>query len=128
EYIDTFYTKKRWSDGLSLFFLARQYIFSNKHIVVPTIMSRDTSPTYLHFIGKIEPIEIESVKYPIKTVYFTGRADWNGIYGLSGNFEGWFSADDARVPIKAKMKVYIGNVVVELKRWKRQNWSPPRID
>ena len=58
----------------------------------------------------------------------SGQARWTGLYGLSGNFEGWFSNDEARVPIKAKMSVYIGSVVIELKSWKRPDWKPPKSD
>jgi len=48
-----------------------------------------------------------------------------GNYGLSGKFEGWFSDDDAHIPIKAKMNVYVGSVVIELVKWKRGSWNPP---
>ena len=55
-----------------------------------------------------------------------GTADFTGIYGMSGDFEGWFSNDEARIPILAKMKVIIGSVTIELTRWTRTGWSPPR--
>ncbi len=71
-------------------------------------------------------MDIDAVNYPVKTVYFNGKAEWNGLYGLNGKFEGWFSDDDACVPIKAKMNVYVGNVNIELKSWKRKNWTPPK--
>jgi hypothetical protein len=45
---------------------------------------------------------------------------------LEKDFEGWFSDDDARIPIRAKMKVIIGKVDIQLVRWKRANWSPPQ--
>jgi hypothetical protein len=66
------------------------------------------------------------VNYPIMTTHFDGTANWTGVYGLTGSFEGWFSDDAARVPIKAKMKVYIGSVTLELQSWKRGNWQPPK--
>jgi hypothetical protein len=59
-------------------------------------------------------------------VGFDGRADFVGIFGLTGGFEGWFSNDEARVPIMAKMKVLIGSVTIELMRWNRPGWTPPR--
>ena len=45
---------------------------------------------------------------------------------LKGSFEGWFSDDEARIPIVSKMNVYVGNVVIELVKWKRPGWVPPR--
>jgi hypothetical protein len=59
-------------------------------------------------------------------VKFDGKLDFTGIFGLSGEFEGWFSNDEARVPILAKMKVLIGSVTIELMSWKRKGWAPPR--
>lgn len=121
-----FATKKKWNDGLSLFFLARQFTDSKKNIRIPTYMGDDTAHTSINFSGKREAIEIDAVKYPIRTILFNGQANWEGVYGLSGKFEGWFSDDEARVPIKAKMKVLVGNVNIELVRWKRNGWTPPK--
>ncbi len=112
-------------DGATLFFLARRYVDNKKKLKVPTIMDLSIGNTYLNFSGKTENIEIDAVDYPIKTYYFDGKAEWKGIYGLGDKFEGWFSCDDARIPIKAKMHVYIGSVVLELKKWKRGHWKPP---
>jgi len=119
-------TTRKINDGLSLFFLARQYTNMKRSVKVPTLMDTKIGTTYLNFHGKKENVQIPAIKYPVKTIYFDGRADWEGVYGLSGKFEGWFSDDDARVPIRAKMNVYVGNVVIELIRWKREGWTPPR--
>jgi len=45
---------------------------------------------------------------------------------LSGKFEGWFSDDNAHIPIKALMNVYVGKILIELKSWKRTGWIPPK--
>jgi hypothetical protein len=120
-------TSKRWSDGLSLFFFAREFVKSGRFVNVPTAIMSDTSRTLINFRDvQKEAITIPAAKYPIKTVYFKGEAKWRGIYGLEGNFEGWFSDDDARVPIRAKMKVLVGKVDINLVRWKRANWNPPQ--
>ena len=52
--------------------------------------------------------------------------DFISIFGLTGYFEGWFSNDEASIPIVAKMKVLIGNITLELKSWKREGWIPPK--
>lgn len=121
-------TPKKWNDGSSLFFLARQMLKSKKTIKVPTIIMDDTVSTSINFIGKEEIVEIDAAKYPIKTVYLSGTANWTGIYGLSGKFEGWFSDDEARIPIRAKMKLYVGNANIELVKWSRGSWQPPKSE
>ncbi|MFM7156903.1 MAG: DUF3108 domain-containing protein, partial [Bacteroidota bacterium] len=110
------------------FFLARQMLKSKKTIKVPTIIMDDTVSTSINFVGKEETVEIDAAKYPIKTIYLSGTANWTGIYGLSGKFEGWFSDDEARIPIRAKMKLYVGNANIELVKWNRSSWQPPKAE
>jgi hypothetical protein len=94
--------------------------------VIPTLINEQRVLTRIDFSGKRDAVEIDAVDYPIDAVGFDGIADFVGIFGLSGDFEGWFSNDDARVPIMAKMKVLVGNVTIELMQWKRSGWVPPR--
>jgi hypothetical protein len=124
----TIQTPKRWNDGLSLFFTAREMLRCGRNINVPTAIMGDTSRTVLNFKdAQPQAVQIDASSYAIKTLYFNGEAKWRGIYGLEGAFEGWFSDDEARVPIRAKMKVIIGNVNIELIRWKRGTWQPPKM-
>lgn len=118
--------KKKYNDGSSLLFAARRLLYAKKSLRIPTTIMDDTVSTVINFSGKQEAAEIDAVNYPVKCVYFSGEANWTGIYGISGTFEGWFSDDEARVPIKAKMKVYVGNALIELMQWKRANWQPPK--
>ena len=113
-------------DGLALFFFARQFTDIKRTVKVPTLMNNSISNTNLNFHGKKESAKINAVDYPIRCLYFDGRADWEGIYGLKGYFQGWFSDDDARVPIRALMNVYVGNIDIQLVKWKRGDWQPPR--
>ncbi len=119
---------KKYNDGSSILYAARSLVSAKRTFRLPTIIMDDTVNTVVNCRGTRGSVEIDAVKYPVKTLYLDGIANWTGIYGLSGNFEGWFSDDAARVPIKAKMKVYIGSVTIELQSWKRGSWQPPRAD
>lgn len=122
-----FQSTKRWNDGFSLFYLARKFITLGRSIAVPTVIEFDTTKTIFYFRNEKKTVEIDAVPYPVRTRYFEGKALWKGIYGLTGEFRGWFSDDDASVPIYAKMKVYLGSVTIELVRWQREdNWMPPK--
>lgn len=118
--------KKYCNDGSSLLYAARTLVGSKKSIKLPTVIMGDTATTVINFRGTKQTTDIDAVNYPIMTTYFDGTANWTGVYGLTGGFEGWFSDDAARVPIKAKMKVYIGSVTLELQSWKRGSWQPPK--
>jgi hypothetical protein len=82
--------------------------------------------TFLNFKREHTSVEVDAIDYPVDVIGFDGHADFVGIFGLTGGFEGWFSNDEARVPILAKMKVLIGSVTIELMKWSRPGWSPPR--
>jgi len=123
---DTMALPGKVQDGLSLFFYAREYLFAGKPLSVPTIIREKKAQTTIDFRTERESVEIDAVDYPIDTQHFLGSADFVGFYGLTGSFEGWFTNDAARVPIMAKMQVFIGNVTIELMEYKRTGWTPPR--
>jgi len=114
-------------DGSTLFFLARRLADRKLNIKIPTIMDLTVGNTRLNFTGKTDKIKIKAVNYPIKVFHFDGNAEWVALYGLGDKFQGWFSADEARVPIFAKMNVYLGSVNIELTNWKREGWTPPKF-
>jgi len=112
-------------DGLSLFFHARRALFAGRELIVPTVIKEERVLTYLDMRTTRESVEIDAVDYPVDVRHFVGNANFVGFFGLTGDFEGWFSNDAARVPIMAKLKIILGNVTVELMEWKRPGWVPP---
>ena len=121
-----FQISRKYVDGLTILYAARQLLYSKRTAWIPTIVREDTAWTKINFIGNVSSVSIDAVSYPLRTVYFDGLANWTGVYGVTGYFEGWFSDDEARIPIKAKMKLYLGSADIELVGWKRPGWSPPR--
>lgn len=122
------HTNKPINDGLGLFFFARSMSGESKSVKIPTFMGMDTATTLIEFTGKTENIKIDAIDRKIRTKLIKGTAQWKGPYGLNGTFDGWFSDDEARVPIKAKMKVFIGSVNIELVSWKRTGWQLPKVE
>jgi len=122
---DTLRVESYYQDGLSLFFYARSQARKKLNITVPTVVNEKKGTTAFSFLGEQTSAEIDAVDYPVDVVHFKGEAGFVGIYGLTGEFEGWFSNDEARVPILAKMEVLIGSVRIELMKWKRGGWNPP---
>lgn len=123
---DTLSLEAPTQDGLSLFYYARQEAGRRQNTTVPTVVGEKKGNTTFEFLAERTDEEIDALEYPVDVLYFRGEAGFVGIFGLSGEFEGWFSNDEARVPVVAKMKVLIGSVRIELMRWKRDGWSPPR--
>ncbi len=113
-------------DGLSLFYYARGHALDGQKQRVPVIVKEKKVFTTFNFYNKRTNVEINALKYPVDVVEFDGNAEFVGVFGLTGYFQGWFSNDATRVPIVAKMKVLIGNIRVELVKWKRAGWEPPK--
>jgi len=123
---DTLMIDGSTQDGLSLFFYARDQLYSGKKQNITAVVKEKKVNTIIDFYNKRKAAEIDFIEYPVDVVGFEGTAEFTGIFGLTGDFEGWFSNDEARVPIVAKMKVILGSVTIELMEWKRAGWKPPR--
>ncbi len=115
-------------DGLSLFYYARAHCRQVKKESTPIFVNEKSFFTQFNFMNKLGSQEIDAVKYPIETIEFDGTADFTGIFGLTGYFKGFFSNDNASIPIVAKMKVILGSIHIELKRWNRPGWIPPKAN
>lgn len=118
---------REYLDGLSLFYYARMRTGKKANYNTPVFINEKGEKTVIRCYDKPEPIEIDAVDYKINCVYLDGETEFKGIFGLTGYFEGWFSNDQHAVPIFAKMSVIIGNITVELKEWKKKNWTPPQF-
>ncbi len=117
---------QKYQDGLSIFYYARMNSGQNKSVDVPCFVNEKKEITHINFYSNVTDASIDTLDYKIECVRLDGRMDFISIFGLTGYFEGWFSNDDAAIPILAKMKVLIGNITVELKEWKRDGWIPPK--
>ncbi len=117
---------KKYQDGLSIFYYARMNSGQDQNFDVPCFVTEEKVYTKLNFYDKIEGVYNDVVDYDVACFKLDGETDFVSVFGLTGYFEGWFSADAASVPIIAKMKVIIGNITLELKSWKKKDWMPPR--
>jgi hypothetical protein len=122
---DTINITNACQDGLSLFYYARQHALERRRNRIPTFIDTNEVMTNINFGIENLSEEIDAVDYPVDVVKLDGRAEFVGVFGLTGGFEGVFSNDDAAIPVKASLKVTLGSVRVELRKWKRGNWMPP---
>ncbi len=112
-------------DGISMAFFARGHIHEQKTDSVTAFLDDNLGMVALHFKGKGEPIRIHAYSQAIPTYFIDGTILMKGIAGVTGPFKGWFAQDAQRPPLRAYLKVFIGNVIVELEKWER--WSPHSI-
>lgn len=113
-------------DGLSIGFFPRLFIHTVGTMHVPTVLKGNVGTTTFYFTKHKTSENIDALDDPVRVVEVEGTTDAVGIFGMTGDFTGWFSDDEAAVPIKGKLKVLLGNVTVELSRWSRKGWTPPQ--
>jgi len=123
---DTVAITQQCQDGLSLFYYAREHALEKRQKNIPTFIDTNEVTTQINFGVENLEEEIDEIDYPIDVVKLVGRAEFVGIFGLTGGFEGVFSNDIASIPITARLKVILGSVRVELRKWKRGDWMPPK--
>lgn len=118
---------KKYQDGLSLFYNARMQSFENKNYNIPVFINEKDSYVKYSFNLLPDEITIDKFDYDVAVVKIAGSAGFTGVFGLSGEFAAFLSADEFRIPIKAQFNVLIGSVTLELIDYKRKNWVAPRF-
>jgi hypothetical protein len=115
----------RFVDGLSIGYMPRLFVRTRQRLDVPTILNGKLGVTTFFFDGRRTTTGIDALDEPVRVVEVKGTTNAEGIYGMTGDFTGWFSDDAAAVPIKGELKVLIGSITLELVQWKNRGWSPP---
>ncbi len=122
---------KSYTDGLSFFYYLREA--SKKAdgkmtvLSIPIVVDTVRSSIDLTLNEKKESCDVTAFDFPLESYRMSGHLNFNGFFGVTGDFVGWMSADSAEVPLKADVKVILGSVVVKLKAIKRDNWIPARF-
>ncbi|MFZ0390758.1 MAG: DUF3108 domain-containing protein [Calditrichia bacterium] len=109
-----------YRDILSLLYYARQLSAEKQeNMVIPTFVLEGKDSCYFNQTGNLQEIDYNDKK--ADAYYLQGKVKFIGIAGIKDDFEGWFSSDPQRVPLKAKMKAFFGSVTLELEDYK--NWQ-----
>lgn len=98
-------------DGVTVLLLLRALAQSQATVTVPTAVDGTWKPTLLRSHGR------ETLKWrgrQVDVVHVQSVGDYRGPGGLSGVVDVWVSADERAIPYKAKMKVAVGSVCLEL--------------
>lgn len=114
-------------EGASLFFLARSNLHSRDTLRAPTLVDTDLFMTDIYFNQSVVPKYFDAIDADVATKELYGNANFveKSIGGFSGAFRGWFTIDEAAIPIYAEMNLTLGTADVELEQWSRGSWNPP---
>jgi len=117
-YIDDLY------DALGMFMMIRCLSESGRKVKLNNIIEFQISQTQLNFTEEVDTIKVAAFDTDQKALKFSGYADWEGgksWAGVSGSFKGWISHDSKAIPLKVKIKIFLGSIILELEDIKRKN-------
>lgn len=124
----TFPIDHLYTDGVSFFYYLREYSRNadgkKTSFSIPIVVDSVRSSVDLTINEEREPCDITAFDFPMDSYRMSGHINFQGFFGVSGDFVGWMSADSAQIPLKGNIKVILGSVVVRLKDIKRENWIP----
>jgi len=112
-------------DGLSIAFYPRRFVHAARTVSVPTVLYGKVGTTTFEFANEQTTESLDALDQPVRVIEVHGSTTVIGVYGMTGEFTGWFSDDAAGIPLKGTLKVLIGTVNVELIQWRRPGWTPP---
>lgn len=111
-------------DAGGIFMMMRMLSPYDTSAYLPTLSEFQLKGTDLDFSNETRMIKVCATETPLAARHFEGTAHWVGSAwaGVNGPFSGWVSADEAAVPLKINMKIFLGSVTLELEQFKRQDW------
>lgn len=117
-------------EGPSLWSFTRSMIRMGANFAVGNIIDTVRCQTLLSFDHPRSVLDVDAFESRVRARQAQGNALWKGdsFGGLSGDFRGWFTDDDASVPLLAYFKIALGSIVLELEEWHRPGWSPPTAE
>ena len=129
-YPDTIEKGRYYQDGLSIFYNARLNSLqkgAGSNRIIDVYINEKKSVAKYSFDFNRTSMNSDIADYDIAVFKLAGVADFVGVLGLTGEFDALISDDDARIPLKAKFKISIGSVVLELTNYNRKGWIPPKF-
>jgi hypothetical protein len=109
--------------------MARIFSGSGDTMRLPTLNDYKISQTDIVFTDEIENLEVDAAEAPIRCRRFEGNAQWEGtsFAGMKGTFRGWVSDDEASIPVRAEVGIFLGSIVLELEQFERTTQSPSGV-
>jgi hypothetical protein len=116
-------------DALGLLMMARLYAATNQTIALPTLNEFAVKETEITFTNEMEELDVAACDTPVRCRRIEGNAKWvgNSFAGMKGPFTGWISDDDASLPLRAELKIFLGSIVLELESTNRLDWGPRKL-
>lgn len=106
--------------GHVVFVYSRLFAGSQSQTQLPVFVSKKLGFLDFNHSGSTEQREYEAFDAAVTTLKTTGTTiDIAGPFGFSGRFDAFFLNDELRVPLEARVKMFLGSAVVKLVEYRR---------
>ena len=117
---DTLALEEPASSGHIIFYVGRLAAGTDSEVRVPIYLNREKKYMTVTNTTKTEKREYDAFPDEVETYYSKGKTNIDGPFGFSGEFEAWYLTDDLRVPVEARVKVWLGNAKIKLIEYKKE--------
>lgn len=117
---DTLALEEPASSGHSLFYRSRLTAGTDQTVKYPIYLNLEKKYITLYHTSETDMRSYDAFPEDVKTYYTKGDAEIEGPFGFSGRFEAWYLANGLRVPVEARVKVWLGKVKIKLIDYKKE--------
>lgn len=108
------------SAGHLLFLMSRLHAGKDTTLRKPVYINLKKKHAVITHTTKTDVREYDAFNHPVKTYYARGDANFDGPFGFSGEFEAWYVTGDLRIPVEARVDVWLGSVQLKLIEYKKE--------
>ncbi|MDI6400669.1 hypothetical protein QLX67_01590 [Balneolaceae bacterium ANBcel3] len=118
--LDTLELHEKADAGPAIFYYARLFAGTDQETRYPVYIDNQASEVFMTFSSETE--SYDSPAFPgeeIMAYTMDGFADFDGPFGFSGDFQAVFKSDEFRIPLEARVRIFLGSVRVRLIEYER---------
>jgi hypothetical protein len=107
--------------GMGFFMLSRMHANLGELLRIPIVVSGEDKNINVQYGSPDDTTywsaPIEGLADTLLAVPVNATANIKGPFGFNGNFSGFYSADERKIPLEARLKVWLGKVRVTLEKY-----------
>lgn len=118
---DTLDLEEPATAGHIIFYFSRLFAGSDTPSDLLVYVTKKKGAIHFQNPSKTEKRAYAAFEKPVEAVLTTGTTEnIAGPFGFSGEFRAWFMNDDLRVPLEARVKVFLGNAMIKLIEYSKE--------
>ncbi|MEX0720265.1 MAG: DUF3108 domain-containing protein [Balneolaceae bacterium] len=118
---DTLALEEPATSGHVIFYFSRLFAGTEEGFKLPVYVTKKAGYISVENSPDAEERKYAAFEEPVMAYIMHGSTEnIEGPFGFSGDFRAWFLADDLRVPLEARVKVFLGNVIIKIIEYTRE--------